>query len=293
MYLILGCGFLGSYTLQTITEQGGADVLAAVRRPEAAFRLPGAQWTVCDVTKPADLSALKARLGDVPLTVFYFAAFHQVDRLFEDPATGRRVNLDGLNAFLDLDLHIEKLFFASTDCVYGENSPAYPAFPEDAPLCPVNESGRQKAAAEQLVQSRGFTALRFPFLLGPSLLTKPHFYDKVAGALQNGETVEMIDGMTRSVLSYRQTAELLLALSRLPAKALPPALNVCGDEGLTKYEMGLRMAGALGCPQDRIVKISEAEGQKFFKDARAHSAVMDNRRLKALLGIGALRWQLP
>ena len=291
MYLILGCGFLGSYTAKALLDRGGADVLATVRNPDNRPALPGAQWAVCDILKPDDLRALKTRLGETPLTVFYFAAFHQVDRLFEDPAAGRRVNLDALSAFLSLGLRIEKLFFASTDCVYGENTPAYPVFPEEAPLRPVNEYGRQKAAAEELVRARGFTALRFPYMLGPSLSAKPHFYDRIVSWLDAGTPVEMIDGMVRSVLSYRQTAALLVRLSDLPAAALPDTLNVCGDEGLTKYEMGLRLARRLGKDPALIRRISEAEGQKFFKDARASSAAMDNTRLKTLLGLPSLQWE--
>ena len=102
----------------------------------------------------------------------------------------------------------------------------------------------------------------------------------------------MIDGMVRSVLSYRQTAALLVQLSRLPAGSLPGILNVCGDEGLTKYEMGLGIAKRLGCDPALVKRITEEEGRKFFKDARAHSAVMDNTRLKRLLGLPAIRWEL-
>lgn len=290
MNLIVGCGFLGSYTLKALLEQKGRDMLATVRRPDGKPNLPGADFFICDVAEPADLQALKHRLGDTPLTVYYFAAFHQVDRLFEEPAAGKRINLQALSAFLDLNLNIQKLFFASTDCVYGENTAEYPAFPEDAPLRPVNEYGRQKAAAEEIVRAHGFTVLRLPFMLGPSLSGKPHFYDKATATLQRGEPLEMIDGLVRSVLSYRQTADLLIALSRLPAASLPEVVNVCGDEGLTKYEMGLRIAEHLGCDPALIKKISEEEGRKFFKDARAHSAVMDNTRLKQLLGLHTLTW---
>ncbi len=292
MDLIVGCGFLGSYTLKALLEQKARDVLATVRRPEGEPNLPGADFFICDVADPARLQALKARLGDTPLTVYYFAAFHQVDRLFEDPAAGKKVNLRALSDFLTLGLNVKRFFFASTDCIYGENTEEYPAFPEEAPLCPVNEYGRQKAAAEAIVRSHGYTVLRFPFMLGPSLSAKPHFYDKAAAALQKGEPLEMIDGMVRSVLSYRQTAALLVQLSRLPAGSLPGILNVCGDEGLTKYEMGLGIAKRLGCDPALVKRITEEEGRKFFKDARAHSAVMDNTRLKRLLGLPAIRWEL-
>ena len=54
-------------------------------------------------------------------------------------------------------------YFASTDCVYGENDARHPRFTEDDALCPVNVYGAQKAEAEEIVRAHGFTVLRFPF----------------------------------------------------------------------------------------------------------------------------------
>ena len=140
-----------------------------------------------------------------------------------DPDAAREVNIDGLRRFLSCGLNVRLLFFASTDCVYGENDERHPRFAEDDPLLPVNEYGKQKAEAEAIVRASGFTVLRFPFLVGPSLCEKPNFYDSSVKRLQNGESIEMIDGMVRSALSYQTTAGLLVRLSEaeLPAAAEP------------------------------------------------------------------------
>ncbi len=284
-YLVAGAGFLGAYLLRYLSAHTEAPILAAVRDLSDTLPLPGVRYVAFDVTDPDSLRRLAAACGGEALTVFYFAACHNVDYLFEHPDEAKKVNLEGLSLFLETVGHIEKLFFASTDCVYGENPPDVPKLKETDPCVPVNEYGRQKLAAEKIVRARGFTAVRFPYMMGPSLLKKRHFYDRLAALLAAGQPVEMLDGMVRSALSYETAARLLARLSDLPADRLPPAVNLCGDAALSKYELGLIIAKACGAPESLVLPLPEAEGQRFFKDRRASRTVMDNDLLKRLLGL--------
>ena len=288
MFLIVGAGFAGSYLIRRLNAAGRGPVLATVHSSSGLPGVGGAEYMVCDVTSDADVRALSARCGGEPLTVFYFAACHNVDHLYRHPLEAREVNIGGLARFLDTVPGIEKLFFASTDCVHGESAPGAPPLKETDPTLPVNEYGRQKLAAEALVRERGFTAVRFAYMLGPSLTGKPHFYDKICSALRAGEPVEMIDGMVRSALTYETAASLLGALSALPARDLPDTVNLCSDGAYTKYELGLAVARSIGAPEALVRPLPEAEGQKFFLDRRAKRTVMDNTRLKRLLGIGSV-----
>ena len=291
MILIVGCGFLGSALLRELVGKTDEKILVTVRDPLRTPAGTGFESVVCDVGKAEALSALAARCAGEPLTVFYLAACHNVDHVYRDPAAARRINVDALGRFLETVPEIRRLFFASTDCVYGENTPALPVFCEGDPLRPVNVYGAQKAEAEALVRAHGFTNARFGYLFGPSLTGRPHFYDTLCEKLRAGEPVEMIDGMRRSVLAYRTAASLLLRLAALPRKVLPAEVNVCSDRRLTKYETALELARRLGIEQPRIVRLSEAEGKKFFADARASCAVMDNGRLKRLLDLREIPWE--
>lgn len=279
MILIFGCGILGRHLLRALDDTDEPILAVTSREPPACPAR--VQRHVCDVRSERDIAALAAVCGSEPLTVFYFAAQHNIDAVFADPAAAREVNTDGLRRFLSCGLNIRKLFFASTDCVYGENDDQHPRFSEDDPLQPVNEYGRQKAEAEQIVRAHGFTVLRFPFLVGSSLSEKPNFYDTSLRRLQNGEPIEMIDGMTRSAIGYQTAAKLLVRLSGLDLPA--QTINVCGDAGFTKYEIGLLFAEKVGCPVSLVHKLSMQEGMRFFKDVRADSACMDNAKLKRLL----------
>lgn len=289
MILIVGCGFLGSQLLEHILSQTDGPVLATVRNTDNIVPLNGAEYIKCDVTDKADLLNLSKKCGNSPLTVFYFAACHNVDYVFENPDKARSVNIEALKNFFNTVPNIKKFFFASTDCVYGEGNSNI-RFTEASPLNPVNEYGRQKLEAEKIVLSEGFTVLRFPFMLGPSLTTKPHFYDNICLKLLNGDRIEMIDGMKRSVLSFKQAAELMYSLSVLP-DPLPLIINLCSDTELSKYEIGCTLAIRLGVSRELIKSISEEEeGKKFFKDKRASVASMDNSLLKALLGLKEIEW---
>lgn len=289
MILIVGCGFLGSYLLKYALSQTDEKILVTVRDIKKAPSFDGAEYVQCDVTDKADLNMLSKRCEGEPLTIFYFAACHNVDYVYKNPDSAQKVNIDALESFLKVMPNIKKLFFASTDCVYGEGD-KNTKFTEDSPLNPINEYGRQKLEAEKIVLSKGFTVLRFPFMLGPSLTSEPHFYDNICSKLLKGETVEMIDGMKRSVLSYAQTAELIYSLSMLPA-SLPPVINICSDTELSKYDIGKALAEKINASADLVKSISEEEGKKFFKDRRASDASMDNTLLKSLLGLAELQWE--
>lgn len=286
MILIFGCGILGRHLLRALADRNEPILAVTSREIPAAVTSEHVRRLACDVRSERDLARLASVCAGEPLTVFYFAAQHNIDAVFADPDAARKVNIVGLRRFLSCGLNVRRLFFASTDCVYGENDERHPRFAEDAPLLPVNEYGKQKAEAEAIVRASGFTVLRFPFLVGPSLCEKPNFYDSSVKRLQNGEPIEMIDGMVRSALSYQTTAGLLVRLSEpeLPAETI----NVCGDRGYTKYEIGLLLAEKTGAPVSLVRKLSVQEGRRFFKDARADCACMDNEKLKRLLRIESI-----
>ncbi len=291
MDLIVGAGFLGTRLMEYLSPRASAPIVAAVRDPAAAVPMARAEYVACDVTSPADVARLVRVCGGEALTVFYFAACHNVDHLYLYPEEARRVNVEALSRFLDTVPGIEKFFFASTDCVYGESPPGGAPFKETDACAPINEYGRQKLAAEAIVRAHGGTAVRFSYMMGPSPLKKRHFYDTLAEKLAAGEPIEMLDGMARSALSYETAAGLLARLAALPAGRLPDTVNLCGDREYTKYELGLKIAAACGADPALVRRLPEAAGQAFFKDRRARRIAMDNTRLKTLLGLGAVDFE--
>lgn len=291
MYLVVGSGFLGSYMLKTLRENTSERIIGTIRNENNIIRKLDVEWYVCDVTDSQSLKQLYEKSKDKKLTVFYFAACHNIDFVFANPDVAERINLSALENFLSVFKNIEKLFFASTDCVYGENGSDNSGFKENDKLNPLNEYGKQKVKAEKAVIAHGYTVTRLPFMLGPSLASKPHFYDNILLKLRNSKKVEMIDGFRRSVLSYQDTARLLYQLSLIPSNELPSVINVCGDKSYTKYDIGRILAEKISAPVSLIEKLTEQQGMKFFKDVRASSAVMDNTLLKNLINLREIHWE--
>ncbi len=288
--LIVGCGFFGSYLLDTLRKKTDDLIIATNRGVDSSPPIRGVVRFPLDLTKTSDLLRLTEILGGQDVIVYYFASAHAPDYVFEHPSEARSVNVDALQSFIRTVPGIDKLFYASTDCVYGENIPGRGFFKESDEKAPVNEYGRQKIEAENVVLAKGFNVLRYPFMLGPSLLNgKKHFYDKLKSDLINGISVEMIDGMFRCALSYAQAADLTFKLSE--TDGLPEVVNVCSDKSYSKYDIGLILAKNIGARPEQVVRISEEDGKKFFKDKRASSALMSNELMKSILGIDGLLWE--
>lgn len=186
------------------------------------------------------------------------------------------------------------VFYNSTDSVYSNGIDGY-RFRERDELNPVNIYGREKAAAEGVVswmplgQGR---VVRFSFLIAPSLVPgRPHFYDRIVEDLKNGKTVEMFSDSYRSSLSFATAAELTVELAERPdLKDLPSVINICGDEALSKYDVGLMIADKLGVSRDLVKPVRIADHAEIFKTARASSTILDNSLLKSVLGFTRLSW---
>lgn len=282
MILIIGCGFLGQYVLKELLTKTNEHILCTYHtaKPKLHFKIDKrVQFAKCDVANEADLQALGSLCAGETLTVFYFAAYHNMDAVYHHPQQAQTVNVKALNLFLKTVKNIDKLYFSSTDCVYGESREGQAPFRESDTPAPINEYGRQKALAEKIFLENGYDVFRFSLLYGASLCEKQTFYDKTFSALKKGESVEMIQGLARNALPYEKAAQTVVKLAFACAQ-IPQILNICGDALLTKYDLGLRIAAAAGASRELVKPITEAEGQKFFAEKRASSIALDNGLLK-------------
>lgn len=286
MYIVIGAnGFLGAYVVQSILEHTGEQVLAAYRDRPESFGGNRTEWIKCDVTDRDDVNRLFDKAGRIDeCKIFYFAACHNLDLVKREPEFAKSVNITALENFLERFKNAKALYFSSTDCVYGENTDEFKKFREDDPKKPLNEYGRQKLEAEELVRRCGFSVARLPYMTGPSLLRhKKHFYDSIAEGAAKGEKFTLADGLRRSALDYKAAADILVKL--INTENRPSVINVCGDRGMTKYDVGMMIAQNCKLPGDNIIKVPEAEIQKIFFEKRASSTLMDNSLLKSVLGV--------
>ncbi len=290
MYIVIGAnGFLGSYVLKTLVSNTDGRTIATYHGKKESLFSDRVEWVKLDVTNNDDINNLADLAGDISdCNIFYFSACHNLDLVKREPEFARSINITALENFLDTFKDAKNLYFSSTDCVYGENTEETPFFKETDATSPVSEYGRQKLEAENLVTGYGFNVVRLPFMIGPSILqNKKHFYDNIVEKTVQGEDFTLADGLWRSALDYASVADILFKLTN--KDNVPRILNLCGDDSLSKYDVGVMIAKKHNLPLEHIVKTPEAEIMKLFYETRTSSTAMDNSLLKSVLGIDEIK----
>ncbi len=293
MYAVIGAsGYLGSYILRHILESTDDTVLATARVPRESTE-KRLQWAACDVTKAQDVARLneicaQKAAGGGALKVVYLVAYHHPDLVDRNPGFAWDVNITSLSRFLNQLANVSCLYYASTESVYGESVGGY-RFKETDALHPVNRYGVQKSVAEKLVTGYGYQVVRFPFLIGPSLVPgRKHFYDEIAETITSEKTIDMFQDSYHNVLDFDTAANLLIQIIESKARDRPQTLNICSDSAMSKYDVGIRIARRIGADEKYIHPISIRESGGIFEAKRASSTLMDNTAVKSLLGIDSI-----
>ncbi len=293
MYLIVGAsGFVGSYAIREILEKTTDRILATDKNIEGQKNTERIEWISCDITVHEDLCKLNERLKkEEPVKIVYLAAYHNPDLVLANPHIAWNINITALSDFLNTVENVKCLFYSSTEMVYkpGEMNVF---FKEDTEKKPINAYGRHKMVAEQLVMGYGYNVVRFPFMIGPSILPgKKHFYDVIVETIQNGKTIEMFEDNFKTALDFATAVQTLIALMEKYTEEMPKVLNIAGDEVLSKYDIGIKIADKYGCSRDLIVPISMQNDTKIFTEKRANCTLLDNTAVKEALGIEELKLQ--
>ena len=295
MYIVIGAnGFLGAYFIKNILDKTQDNILAVARTiPQGKFD-PRVTWVSCDVTVPAKVEDLNRNYfaASADNKIIYLAAYHHPDLVEKNPRVAWDVNVTALSRFLNTAENVKCLYYPSSDSVYGESVEQY-VFSENDALNPVNRYGVHKCVAERLVTGYGYNVVRYPFLIGPSLLKeKKHFYDAIVENITNGHPMEMFKDSYRSALSFNTAAGIVVELIESGRQDIPQILNICGDDALSKYDIGLMIAEKLQVPSELIRPISILDNSGVFEAKRASSTLMSNKRLKDILGISEIKLTL-
>lgn len=291
MYLIIGAsGFVGTYAIEEILNKTKDVIVAADCNISGQVNTDRIQWVSCDITNHADLVRLNEYIADKPpVKVIYLAAYHHPDLVLANPHLAWNINITALSDFLNTVENVKCLFYSSTEMVYrpGEMGEF---FKEDAEKMPINAYGRHKIVAEQVVTGYGYNVVRFPFMIGPSILPgKKHFYDVIVETIQGGNSIEMFEDNYKTALDFGTAVATLVALAEKYTDEMPKILNIAGDEVLSKYDIGIRIADKYACSRDLIVPISMQNDTKIFTEKRANCTLLDNSAVKEVLGLDELK----
>lgn len=292
MYLVIGgSGFLGRYIIKNILELTQEDIVATYSTNVPVNEDERVKWVQLDVCDVEALIQLNKQI--VPQTkIIYLAAYHHPDKIEENPQLAWNINIVALANAINILDKASCFYYSSTDTVYGEGSKDF-AFKEDAPLNPVNLYGKHKVLAEQITLAHGGNVIRFPFIIGTSLVEhKKHFFDFIKSDLEQGKVVEMFEDSYRSTLDFNQCAKLLVMLIEKCGTCSEKILNIAGDDVLSKYDVALLMAEKYGLDKGLIKPISVKQNNAIFKAKRANSAVLDNTKIKKILNLKEIKLEL-
>jgi dTDP-4-dehydrorhamnose reductase len=240
-------GQLGAYLVRELIEQGCEVVAWGHARPAT---VAGVEARPVDLADAADVEG--AFRDAKPDVVIHAAAMAAVADCARQPERAEAVNTRGTATLAHLcDVGGARLVFASTDLVFdGERAP----YREVDPPAPLSVYGRTKAAAERAVlQVAGYTVVRVSLLFGPSLNGKPNFFDHQMVALRGGQPVRLFHDEWRTPLDFSTAAKALISVARSPCGGL---LHVGGPEGMSRLEMGRRLAAYLGVETTAIEAVS-------------------------------------
>nr|WP_314463416.1 sugar nucleotide-binding protein [uncultured Clostridium sp.] len=295
MYLIIGAnGYVGAYTIKNILEKTTENIIAVDKKIDLVNKNDKVLWVQCDITNHEDIVNLNKLVTNKSETVkiIYLAAYHAPDQVLANPKIAWNINITALSDFLNTLDNVQCLFYSSTEMVYAPGNLST-KFNEDALKQPINAYGKNKVLAEALVLGRGYNVVRFPFLIGKSILKeKKHFYDIIVETICGGKTIEMFKDAYKTALDFDTATKVLVDLAERYSHEMPTVLNISGDEVISKYEIGLRIARKYNCSSDLIVPISMHEDNTIFTAERADCILLDNSCVKKVLELDEIKLQL-
>lgn len=98
-----------------------------------------------------------------------------------------------------------------------------------------------------------------------------------------GNSIKMFADAYKTALDFDTAAGLLVGLMEAFTEDTPKILNIAGDDVLSKYEIGLRIAQENGLDAGLVVPVRLRDGRDIFTETRADCTLLDNSLLKRTL----------
>lgn len=207
----------------------------------AGYNVVAPTHDICELTNPDVIKHLI--ISEKPTYILNCAAQRNPERCETDTPEVRAINID-------LPYHLARfgipMIHLSTDYVFnGTNAP----YEVDAQPRPLNHYGRQKAAAEKLLETFEHVAiLRVPILYGPTNDLRKSAVTILATNLLATKTqsLEIDDLAIRYPTLTTDVAKQLLLMMPHIGGNLRGIFHYSGQEAMTKYLMALHIAKCLG-----------------------------------------------
>lgn len=251
--------------LEVIAVHRGAPPPAGPRAVRAELVGPGALERLLDAERPQ--------------AVVHAAAMAQANLCQLGPEAAEAVNalLPGTLAALCHERGL-RLVALSTDLVFsGERS----GVSEGDPPGPLGVYGRTKRAGEQALLAAYPTAAvaRVALVTGRGHGARGTSSESVAWAIASGQPVTLFTDEYRTPVDAASVAD---AIRRLLERGGAGVFHLGGPERLSRFDLGRRVAGALGL--DEAVLIAARQADYPGPEPRAADVALDSTRARRELG---------
>jgi len=269
-----GGGFLGANILMQ-AEHGLA--LHAIDQLPVMLERENLTWHSIDLQDRRALQDIFLSLE--PDAVIHTAAISDIDYCEANPEKADAVNVGVTLNVAELCRRTgARLVFFSSDSVFDGRRGRYRE--SDTPE-PLNQYARTKVKAEKGIEEilANHIVVRPSLIMGiPVLRTGNSFLWRMIQSLRNGRQVALPKTEIRSPVD-------VLTLSRaaieIAGNSLTGVLHIAGNESLSRYDMGRRIALALGYPVELVVDTQpEVAGGRAPRPA---DASLDNGKAKRVL----------
>jgi dTDP-4-dehydrorhamnose reductase len=159
-----------------------------------------------------------------------------------------------------------RLIHLSTDSIFNGRTDAIPPPPynESAPPSPVNEYGRAKAHAENIIrQYPHHVIIRTSLIYG--LQKMDHGTTWMAQALQNNQPVTLFSNQLRNPIWVQSLSHACLELANHPYTG---TLNIAGQQPLSRANFSLRMLDYWHIQPRHTLTIAPSQSQQWPLDCR-------------------------
>ena len=239
------------------------------------------RWLRADLGVPGALETLCRR--ERPAIVVHTAAIASVALAHAQPALALRINVEASAELARAAAEIgARLVYVSTDMVFdGERAP----YAESAPAQPGSVYGRTKRDGELAVLGAcAALVVRLPLMYGLPALPRPNTFAAQVRALRDQQPLQLYHDEFRTPLWLDDGADALIRCARSQLTGL---LHVGGPERLSRLDMGVQLAEALGAPPACLV--SSSRNAQPAAEPRARDLSLDSSRYRDTFGAEAGR----
>jgi dTDP-4-dehydrorhamnose reductase len=213
-----------------------------------------------------------------PQLVIHAAGLTSIEQCESNPTLAKYINVDLTKnlATVCAKLNIPMVYI-STDHLFSGNESLVQ---EDYPVSPVNVYGKTKAEAEACVLDANAKALiiRTNFY-GWGTSYRQSFSDMVINHLRTGKKISLFKDIYYTPILVEPLVHTSHELVQKKAQGI---FNVVGDDRISKYDFGLKLAREFNLDNDLIV-----EGKIIDKPslaARPHDMSLSNQKVSTYLG---------